>query len=518
MTSAGLWTKVNNVTIDLLKRTTPPDFPMKSLARLQERFRQVKQRLTLARFPRLTSETRQRHLDPASLQFRLTLEVSILSILGLSSVAVWTSWKMQQLLITTHTQQVEYIANRFPRDVELYSEMLPGAKGLQKTIDNVSVSGLAIWFKSTDGKMIFAKSSGVSAELMSSGDMPLKPQVYQVGDRYLILYRGAVKAQNKPLGNVYMAQDVTAEQHQLIAAIQGLTAVCILATIFTILAIALRIRRSLQPLQEMSRMAGAISAADLNQAQLQLNNAPTEVKELAQAFNLMLSRLGDAWEQQREFIGNISHELRTPLTVVSGYLQSLLRRGTNLNDYQREALETAGSEADRTIKLLQDLLDLARVDSGYARYHLEPLLLNDLVSEVVDTTEKLGERAIRFEATENIEAIVDRERLKQVLINLLDNALKYSKPEQPIDLIVERVDKQAVIRVRDRGIGIPLQDRGRIFERFYRVDEDRARTSGGHGLGLAIVKTLVEGMGGKIMVRSTLGEGSEFSIFFPKSV
>jgi hypothetical protein len=121
MPIAGLWTKVKNMTIDLLNGTTPPDFPMKFLARFQETFRQVK----------------QRHLNPASLQFRLTLEVSLLSMLGLSSVAVWTSWKMQQLLITTHTQQVEYIANRFPRDVELYSEMLPGAKGLQKTIDNV---------------------------------------------------------------------------------------------------------------------------------------------------------------------------------------------------------------------------------------------------------------------------------------------------------------------------------------------------------------------------------------------
>jgi heavy metal sensor kinase len=478
----------------------PPDFPMKPFDRLKERCRQVQ----------------QRHLDPASLQFRLTLEVSLLSILGLSSVAVWTSWKMQQLLITTHTQQVEYIANRFPRDVELYSDMLPVAEGLQKTIDNVSVPGLAIWFKSTDGTMILAKSSEVTAELMSSGEMPLKPQVYQVGDRYMILYRGDVTVRNKLLGKVYMAQDVTTEQHQLIAAIEGLTAVCILATLITILAIAMRIRRSLQPLQEMSRMAGAISAADLSEAQLQLDRAPTEVKELAQTFNMMLSRLGDAWEQQRQFIGNISHELRTPLTVVSGYLQSLLRRSNNLNDYQREALETAGSEADRTIKLLQDLLDLARADSGYTRYHLEPLRLNDLVSEVVDMTEKLGDRSIRVTATENVEAIVDRDRLKQVLINLIDNAIKYSKPEQPIDLIVERIDKQAIIRVRDWGIGIPLQDRGRIFERFYRVDDDRARTTGGHGLGLAIVKTLVEGMGGKIMVRSTLGEGSEFSIVFPK--
>jgi heavy metal sensor kinase len=482
-----------------LAGTPPPDFPMKPFAKLQETFRQVK----------------QRHLDPASLQFRLTLEVSLLSILGLSSVAVWTSWKMQQLLITTHTQQVEYIANRFPRDVELYSEMLPGAKGLQKTIDNVTVPGLSIWFKSTDGTMLLAKSSEVTAELMSSGEMPLKPQVYQVGDRYMILYRGDVTAKNKPLGKVYMAQDVTAEQHQLIAAIQGLTAVCILATLATLLAIALRIRRSLQPLQEMSRMAGAISAADLSNAQLQLNHAPTEVKELAQTFDLMLSRLGDAWEQQRQFIGNISHELRTPLTVVSGYLQSLLRRSNNLSDYQREALETAGSEADRTIRLLQDLLDLARADSGYTRYHLEPLVLNELISEVVDLTSKLGERSIRVEAKSNVEAIVDRDRLKQVLINLLDNAIKYSGAAQTIDLIVERIDKQAIIRVRDRGIGIPLQDLGRIFERFYRVDSDRARTTGGHGLGLAIVKTLVEGMGGKITVRSTVGEGSEFTILFP---
>jgi heavy metal sensor kinase len=483
-----------------LERTTLPDFPMKPFAKLQETFRQV----------------RQRHFDPASLQFRLTLEVSLLSILGLSSVAAWTSWKMQQLLITTHTQQVEYIANRFPRDVELYSDMLPVAEGLQKTIDNVSVPGLAIWFKSMDGTMTLAKSSGVTAKLMSSGEMPLKPQVYQVGDRYMILYRGDIAVKNKPLGKVYMAQDITAEQHQLIAAIQGLTAVCILATLATILAIAMRIRRSLQPLQEMSRMAAAISVADLNNAQLQLNNAPTEVKELAQTFNMMLSRLGDAWEQQRQFIGNISHELRTPLTVVSGYLQSLLRRSNNLNDYQREALETAGAEADRTIKLLQDLLDLARADSGYTRYHLEPILLNELVSEVADLPGELGDRSIQVEAKVNVEAMVDRGRLKQVLINLLDNAIKYSKPEQPIDLIVERDDKQAIIRVRDHGIGIPLQDRGRIFERFYRVDKDRARTSGGYGLGLAIVKTLVKGMGGRVTVKSTVGEGSEFSIFFPQ--
>ena len=226
-------------------------------------------------------------------------------------------------------------------------------------------------------------------------------------------------------------------------------------------------------------MAGAISAVDLNQAKLQLSNAPTEVKELAQTFDMMLSRLADAWEQQRQFVGNVSHELRTPLTVVLGYLQSVLRRSTNLNDYQQEALETAAAEADRTVRLLQDLLNLARADSGYAHYHLEPLLLNDLVAEVVQMTEKYSDRSIRVEAIGNVEVIVDRDRLKQVLINPIDNAVKYSEAEQPIILSIDRIDRQAILRVRDRGVGIPLQDQSRIFERFYRVDEARARTTGG---------------------------------------
>ncbi|MBD2075572.1 HAMP domain-containing histidine kinase [Phormidium sp. FACHB-592] len=464
---------------------------------------------------------KQRHLDSSSLQFRLTVEIALLSILGLSSVAVWTSWKMQQLLITTHTQSVDYIATRFPRDVELYSEMLPLEAGLQKTINNVSVPGLAIWVKSTDGKKVLAESTETHSsfratdELMSIAEMPLKPQVYQMGSRYLILYQGPVTVKGRLLGKVYMAQDVTAAQRQLISAVQGLAAVCTLATIFTMVAIALRIRRSLQPLQDMSQMAGAISADDLSKAKLQLRSAPSEVKALAQTFNMMLSRLSEAWEQQRQFVSNVSHELRTPLTVVLGYLQSILRRSTNLNAYQKEALETAAAEADRTVRLLQDLLDLARADSSYTHYHLEPVILADVVAELADMTEKFSDRLIRVEIREPVLAIVDRDRLKQVLINLIDNAVKYSDFDQPIELIVDYAQQQAIVQVCDQGVGIPLQDQSRIFERFYRVDEARARSAGGHGLGLAIVKTLVEGMGGSITVRSKLDEGSVFTLVLP---
>jgi signal transduction histidine kinase len=463
------------------------------------------------------AQLKRRHLDPASLQFRLMVEIALLAVLSLGSIAVWTSWKMQQILIVSHTQNIEYIAARFARDVELYSEMLPLKTGLEKTINRVAVPGLLIWVKDTNDQLMAASTNlepatPATVKLMSLADMPLQAQVYQVGDRYLVLCEHPVKIKTVLIGKVYLAQDVTQEQQQLILGVRSLAGVCLLATLLTMIAIGLRIHRLLRPLEEMSQMTRAISAEDLSQAKLQLSQAPTEVKQLAQTLNVTLSRLGDAWEQQRQFVSNVSHELRTPLTVVFGYLQSLLRRSDNFTEMQREALETAASETDRTIRLLQDLLDLARADSGYMPFHLERLLLNELTDEVIDMAQKVSDRKIMLTTTEPVWAVSDRSRLKQVLINLIDNAVKYSPADQPVIVQLERVDKQALIQIRDRGIGIPLADQNRIFDRFYRVDDSRSRMTGGHGLGLAIVKTLVEGMGGDISVRSKPGEGSTFTI------
>ena len=129
--------------------------------------------------------------------------------------------------------------------------------------------------------------------------------------------------------------------------------------------------------------------------------------------------------------------------------------------------------------------------------------------------QKFSNRLITVTTTADVEVIADRDRLKQVLINLIDNAVKYSAPEQPIVLKLERVDRQAIIQVCDYGIGIELQNQSRIFDRFYRVDEARSSSTGGQGLGLAIVKTLLEGMRGSITVRSKPGEGSTFTIILP---
>ncbi|MGF1590569.1 MAG: sensor histidine kinase, partial [Pleurocapsa sp.] len=201
----------------------------------------------------------------------------------------------------------------------------------------------------------------------------------------------------------------------------------------------------------------------------------------------------------------------------ANYIHSILRRGRNLSEMQIEALITAASEADRTVQLLQDLLDLARLDSGRMQFQMENLLLNDLITEIVGMAQQYSGRKIDLEMKANLIVIkADNHRLKQVLLNLIDNAVKYSESETSVTIKLTAQNDRAVIQVSDRGVGISLQQQNRIFERFYRVDEARNR-SGGTGLGLSIVKTLVEGMGGNITVRSKLNQGSTFIISFPLS-
>ena len=147
---------------------------------------------------------------------------------------------------------------------------------------------------------------------------------------------------------------------------------------------------------------------------------------------------------------------------------------------------------------------------------MESLLLNDLVVEVIGMAQQYSNRAIMIEEQSGlVEVKADSNRLKQVLLNLIDNAIKYSDPSQPVTLNLEQQGEHAIIQVCDRGQGIPLQHQTRIFERFYRVDEARARSSGGYGLGLSIVKTIVNGMGGSVTVRSKVGEGSIFTVILP---
>ena len=457
------------------------------------------------------------HFDVSSLRVRLTVGVAAVTTLGLGGVAIWTSLRMQHILISTQKQNLQYMADRFTHDVEIYSEMVPIETGVQKAIDNLTTGNTLIWVKNADGKLT-AQSHSLELKtnataLLNLNHIPLLPKLQTINGRYWLLCAAPLAVDGTNLGRFYLARDITDDQVMFHGLIRNLSLTSLLAIALMIAAIALYIRHSLQPLQRISQLTETISADRLGEAHIHLENAPSEVKQLAQTFDDMLVRLSQAWEHQRQLVSNVSHELRTPLTIVSGYIQSTLRRGNNLTQTQREALETAASEANRTIQLMQDLLDLARAESDRMHFQIEAIVINDWVVEVIQMARRYSDRQINLELPAHPIVIkADANRLKQVLLNLIDNAVKYSDAQ--ITILLKQGD-EAIIQVSDRGVGIPLQQQSRIFERFYRVDEARHR-AGGTGLGLSIVKILVEGMGGRISVRSQPGEGSTFTISFPK--
>ena len=457
--------------------------------------------------------------DTASLKVRLTVGIAAATAIGLGSLATWTSMRMQQILISTHKENIKYIAQRFPMDVEIYGEMIPVEEGAQRAIDSLSTPDKLIWIQA-ENKEIIAKSqtlnrAEVGDVLLSVKNVPLIPKVKDLNGTYWLMCATPLRVKNENLGRVFLAHNITQDQVMFVNLIRSLAIATIILTAIMTAIIAFYIHRSMRPLKRISQLTANISADKLHQAHINLEQAPTEVKELAETVDDMLVRLSDAWEHQRELLSNVSHELRTPLTIISGYIQSILRRGDNLSEMQTEALTTAASEADRTVQLLQDLLDLARLDNNRMQFQNETVLLNDLIEEVVAMAKQYGERKIDLDLTSDLIAIkADQHRLKQVLLNLIDNAIKYSEPGTPITLKLASSGDRAKIQVCDRGVGIPLQQQGRIFERFFRVDEARNR-AGGTGLGLSIVKTLTEGMGGTITVHSELDQGSTFTLCFP---
>jgi len=460
-------------------------------------------------------------IPSSSLQFQLTLELVILSVIGLGSVAFWAGWQMEQNLVAAHKQTLEYIAMRFPEQLEVYNEAESLETVIEKAISRVETSNLMVWVKNPQGQLL-GQSSSLNNSLVefqaveNTQQIPTKPQVVRFNGRDIVLCGTPLIVNGDMVGKLYLSQDITLDQQKLNFSLWRLFFISIVTVTVLVIAISNTISTGLKPLKKMSRVASTIKADDLSGAKLTLNQAPQEIIGLAQAFNEMLFRLSASWEQQRQFVGNVSHELRTPLTIVLGYLQSLLRRSDNLSTHQIQALETATAETERTIRMLEDLLDLARADSGNLHFRCQPLMLNTLVTEVAQMSQKVTDRTINLIITdEDVITCADQDRLQQVLINLVDNALKYSSPPQPIDIILEKCFPNALIHIRDYGIGISLAHQQRIFERFYRADDGMTRSRNGTGLGLALAKGMIEGMEGTIKVRSKPQEGSVFTVSLP---
>lgn len=462
-------------------------------------------------------------VDPYSIQFRLTVGMVLAAILGIGGLTGWVHWRMRQLLVENHKEGAIAVASRLSEDVDLYEKTAPLPTALTMAIDYREQPDMAIWVISPAGDIVArSKTLSMGSWQVNGFDTALMDLVHNnpsglesvhLQNRYLVTCSSPLTVMGETVGRLYVVDDITEDRKSLTQITRTLALSGLLAIGLGALAIAFYIRQAMKPLAKLNRLAANVSADNLAATQLAFDRAPTEVKALAQTYNMMISRLSLAWEQQRRFVSDVSHELRTPLTLVHGYLQSTLRRSDNLSAAQREGLEIAADEADRTIRLLQDLLDLARADGGHLRFQIELEPLHLVVGEVMEMSQYVSDRI--HSDLQPVMALADRNRLKQVLINLIDNAMKYSEIHTPIQVRLKRVGSSALIEIQDRGRGIPLADLSKIFEPFYRVDEDRSRITGGTGLGLSIVKTLVEGMNGTLKVQSKLGEGSLFTVSLP---
>jgi heavy metal sensor kinase len=272
---------------------------------------------------------------------------------------------------------------------------------------------------------------------------------------------------------------------------------------------------ALAPIDRITQTAHTIARS--NDLTRRIDEKPTkdEVGRLAATFNEMLGRIEELFRAQQRFVADVSHELRSPLTAIRGNLD-LLRRGAVAETISPQtALAAIDSEASRMQRLVQDLLLLAQADAG-VQIQKQPVELDSLLLDVYHQT-KLTTTSVKLAlgAWDQVQITGDPDRLKQLFINLIDNAIKYTPAGGEVTLSLGRDGTMACVSVADTGIGIPEKDLPHIFDRFYRVDKARTREQGGTGLGLSISKWIVDQHNGKIEVQSQVGKGTTFTVWLP---
>ncbi|HUI11694.1 MAG TPA: ATP-binding protein [Bacteroidota bacterium] len=480
-----------------------------------------------------------------TLRARLLAIYTTLAVVGVIAVSLFSSWQIKSYLDRRAESdlraQVGAIA-ALVRGGEIPADSLPAH---EQTIRRIARAlNLRLTFVRRDGAVVFDSELPLDSlvqvenhlhrpelEGSRSGGVGMnRRESATVHEEFLYAATMVTDAPGNARDTVYVRvarpfTDIQAldRQVQLIIWIIGALSILVIAVVSA------RASRGItRPILEIATAARAIREGDL--ARRIPVTTGDEIGTLAAAINDMAETLGNDITQLRklervrsEFLGNVSHELRTPIFSLQGFLETLLDGAVDDPSVNREFLEKAHRHASRLNTLLNDLIEISRIESGEMKMSFRFLPLSALLDDV---KEEMSPSAARKNLSLTVDAGAcaadqvygDKERLKQVMINLLDNAIKYTDPGGQISVGARRDGATTLaVEVTDTGSGIPAQHLSRIFERFYRVDKDRSREVGGTGLGLAIVKHIVEAHGGTIRVESTVGKGSTFIVTLRRS-
>jgi signal transduction histidine kinase len=382
-------------------------------------------------------------------------------------------------------------------------------------LDMAANAYVQVW--GTDGNLISSSPS------IGSLDKPLNPAGLESGrtmyeDSYLDgvhlrVLTVPLKLRNRVIGTLQVAASLTVMDATRTDLLSTMTLIAVVAVALVMWGSWVVLGRALAPLQTIADTVDQINKADDLSRRIPMHEGVRDdVAELVISVNQTLERLESLFTSQQRFLADVSHELRTPLTVIKGNVD-LMRK---LKEADEDLLNSIDQEAGRLNRLVSGLLMLAQAESGKLPLNFSRVELDLLLTEIFTETRVLAGNKVHLHLNQIDEAVVngDRDRLKQVMLNLVANAIQYTPQGGEIFLSLARIGEQARIIVRDTGPGIPAEDLPYIFDRFYRAEKSRTRSKvSGFGLGLSITKWIVEQHGGQIKVESKEGEGTTFVIW-----
>jgi heavy metal sensor kinase len=459
-------------------------------------------------------------MNPRSLRFRLIiwyagLVTSVFVLLGAVMYQVLRHY-LERSLAESLTRRTDQIAISLLAGVEQTGEgYLVDEIKARYAPENYD---RFIRLTRADGSVLYASGRAATFDPsglpVAAGETAERIALLPDGNRLLV----TAKVYRSSLGRKYLIE--SGAPMQPIERVLARMLVMLLAGVpLVILAAAgggyLLVGRALAPVLRIAQSAERITLHNLDE-QLPLTRTGDELEQLSLALNRMIIRLREAFDHNRRFLGDASHELRTPLTALRAELESIVQeaRLPEMRDRVGSALE----EVNRLAKIVETLFAISRLEAGEAQQERAPFDLARLAGSTADQMALLAEDkgiSVHCDLEQNVTVEGDQSRIKQVVVNLLDNAIKYTPAGGSVNLRVQGREGEATLEVSDTGIGIPSAALPHVFERFFRVDAARSREVDGAGLGLAIVKSICSAHGGRVEVESVENRGSTFKVKLP---
>ncbi|MEA4913658.1 MAG: ATP-binding protein [Christensenella sp.] len=377
-------------------------------------------------------------------------------------------------------------------------------------------SNLAIFLYNPEGSLISrALSFPLPDHLLQQGKKT--PELIFYDQTMLLRASNTLSAHGAIYGNLILVYRMSSETSFLKLLGFLLLGANLLGVIIALIASLAASRRMLAPIGQMISAANRVDSATLD-AKLEVPEADDELRSLALTLNSMLTRVSNAYHQQGRFVADVSHELRTPLAIMQGNVDLLSRWGTEDKTVLQDSISALSKQTAYMSGLVENLLFLARSDNAQFSLSKTPFSVNALYAELIEEQSLIDNAHVYRSSISPEDAILvaDRDKIKQMLQALIDNSAKYTPVDGTITLGFTREDKAGRLFVRDDGCGMEKEECEHIFERFYRVDQARAKATGGMGLGLSIVLAIAQAHGGSAHAESTPGKGATVTVVLPQ--